>query len=98
MKLGLLLLLSLALGACAMAPVAPRASLFEDGAFAPPSEPVDAKAIFALSPEMRQFLDTYIRPSVMRSLAREQRLDHLCLAVAAGIGRAALLRNVDIRV
>jgi Tfp pilus assembly protein PilF len=77
MKLGLLLLLSLALGACAMAPIAPRASLFEDGAFAPPSEPIDAKAIFALSPEMRQFLDTYIRPSVMGNGPRDGLVDAL---------------------
>jgi len=77
MKVALLLLLSLALGACAMAPVAPHEDLFQDSAFAPPSEPVDVKAIFTLSPEMRQFLDTYILPSVTSNGPREGLVDAL---------------------
>ena len=77
MRLGLLLLLSLALGACATAPVPPRASLFEDAAFAPPSEPIDVKSIFALSPEMRHFLDTSIRPNVVSSGLRDGLVDAL---------------------
>jgi tetratricopeptide (TPR) repeat protein len=63
MKLGLVLLLSLLLGACASAPMTPPAALFQDSAFAPASERIDPKEIFALSPQMRQFLDTRIAPN-----------------------------------
>jgi len=77
MKLALVLVLSLLLGACALAPVTPRAELFQDSAFAPPSEPIDVKAVFALSPEMRQFLNTHIRPSVTSYGPREGLVDAL---------------------
>ena len=49
--------------------------MIEDGAFAPPSEPIDVKAVFALSPEMRHFLDTSIRRSVMTSGLRNGLVD-----------------------
>ena len=77
MRLALPLLLWLALGGCAMAPLAPRTGLFDDAAFAAPSEPIDVEAIFALSPEMHQFLDRYIRPSVMGNGPREGLVDAL---------------------
>lgn len=64
MKLALLLVLSLLLGACASTPVPPSAALFQDAAFAPPSQRIDASATFALSPRMREFLDTRILPDV----------------------------------
>ena len=46
------------LAACASSPmVAPDgASLFVDTAFAPPSHPIDAAEVFALSPAMREYL------------------------------------------
>jgi Flp pilus assembly protein TadD len=45
------------LAACAPVPVAPDgASLFVDSAFAPPGRPIDPAQVFALSPEMRQYL------------------------------------------
>jgi Tfp pilus assembly protein PilF len=56
------LLLSSLLGACATAPVTPAATLFQDSAFAAPAERVDVADIFALSPEMHQFLDAQITP------------------------------------
>lgn len=56
------LLLSLLLAACATAPVAPPPELFQDSAFAPPSERIDTRDIFALSPEMKRFLDARIAP------------------------------------
>jgi tetratricopeptide (TPR) repeat protein len=64
MKLAIVLVLSLMLGACASAPVPPAAALFHDAAFAAPSERIDASATFALSPQMREFLDTRILPNV----------------------------------
>jgi hypothetical protein len=42
--------------------VAPPGVCFEDSAFAPPSERIDAADIFALSPEMQQFLNSHITP------------------------------------
>jgi tetratricopeptide (TPR) repeat protein len=54
-----LLLLSLMLGACAVAPPAPQADLFlADRLFAAPSEPVDAGKVFAVSQDMRRYLAT----------------------------------------
>jgi Tfp pilus assembly protein PilF len=65
------------LGGCAMAPVAPPGSLFEDNAFAPPSERIDAADIFALSPEMQQFLNAYITPYAHDSARRLALVDAL---------------------
>jgi len=54
-----LLLLSLMLGACAVAPPAPQADLFlADRLFAAPSEAVDAGKVFAVSQDMRRYLAT----------------------------------------
>jgi tetratricopeptide (TPR) repeat protein len=60
----LVLVLSSMLGACATAPVAPPATLFQDSAFAAPAERMDPADIFALSPDMRQFLDARVVPYV----------------------------------
>ena len=62
MKLGILLVLSSMLCACAMSPPVPPASMFQDSAFAAPSERIEAADIFALSPEMKQYFDTRIAP------------------------------------
>ena len=60
----LALLLCLALAACADAPLPPQASgsppLFADASFAPPSERLSAADVFAVSPEMRAYLDTRV--------------------------------------
>ncbi|MBV8633662.1 MAG: hypothetical protein JO002_04170, partial [Burkholderiaceae bacterium] len=55
------------LAACASGPKQPgiaeetaRPSIYDDAAFAPPSVVIDPADIFALSPEMRSFLDTKI--------------------------------------
>ncbi len=48
---------------CAIAPEAPPdATYFADARFAAPSEPVDPRAVFALSDEMRAYLDDEIQP------------------------------------
>ena len=47
-----------------------RWALFEDNAFAPPSERVDTCRHLALSPEMQQFLDAHIAPSANAGGAR----------------------------
>ncbi|HEY1325799.1 MAG TPA: tetratricopeptide repeat protein [Casimicrobiaceae bacterium] len=76
MKLGAVLVLSLMLAACATAPVAPPSALFEDSAFAPPSERIDADDIFAVSAEMKQFIDTRIEPNATSGV-RQALLDAL---------------------
>jgi len=61
MKAWGVLLVCLALGACANAPVAqPPHYLFDDGLFAAPSEPMRADEVFALSEEMKRYVDTEI--------------------------------------
>lgn len=62
MKLVFLLVLSSMLAACAMVPPAPPAALFQDSAFAPPSERIEAADIFAMSPEMKQYFQARIGP------------------------------------
>jgi tetratricopeptide (TPR) repeat protein len=61
MKTWGILVLCLALGGCASAPVpqAPQ-QLFEDELFAAPSEPIRAEDIFALSDEMKRYVGTEI--------------------------------------
>src|SRR5881394_1535727 len=50
-------LLAVLLAGCASAPAPPSAPpLFEDAAFAPPSERIDAADVFALSEPMRRFV------------------------------------------
>lgn len=54
-------LAALLLAACATAPgTSGPAPMFRDDLFAPPSESVGAEDLFALSPEMRHYLDTEI--------------------------------------
>jgi Flp pilus assembly protein TadD len=58
---GLLGLAALLVAACATLPGNHGpAPMFRDDLFAPPSEPVGAEGLFALSPEMRHYLDTEI--------------------------------------
>jgi tetratricopeptide (TPR) repeat protein len=53
------------LGACASAPPAPSPGvLFEDGAFAPASQPIAAADVFALSDDMRRYLDHELADSL----------------------------------
>jgi tetratricopeptide (TPR) repeat protein len=55
------LALALLLGACAAAPpAAPVDRLFADHLFKPPAEPVDATEVFAVSPEMKDYLATTV--------------------------------------
>jgi tetratricopeptide (TPR) repeat protein len=57
--------LLLALAGCASAPPAPPPeTLFEDAAFAPPSRPVVATDAFAMSDEMRRYLDRELADSL----------------------------------
>jgi tetratricopeptide (TPR) repeat protein len=57
------------LGGCASAPTAPPrvpTQLFEDSAFAAPSQPIDVAQIFALSPAMKHYLDVEIAAQLRR--------------------------------
>jgi Tfp pilus assembly protein PilF len=59
------LLLCVCLAACAETPVPPpSAALFQDALFAAPSERVDADDVFALSDEMRQYIDNQLADSL----------------------------------
>lgn len=62
------ILLSMALAACAHAPASIDASeeLFADSSFAPPSERIAAADIFAISPEMRAYLNSRVAEEVAR--------------------------------
>ncbi len=56
-----LLLLSLLLAGCASAPPAPQdARFFRDAQFRPASQVIDVGDVFALSPEMREYLDAQV--------------------------------------
>jgi Flp pilus assembly protein TadD len=64
----------LLLAACASAPRATGPNpMFPDALFAPPSEPIGAGDLFALSPGMREYLDTEIAGQ-MRSKNRQNAL------------------------
>ena len=68
------LLLTVLLSACATAPApVPNESLFNDSLFAAPSERIDVKEVFALSPEMKDFLTGPIAVQ-LRSLGRQRGL------------------------
>ena len=63
MKSWTVLLVTLLLAACASNPVPQRPdALFNDALFGPPSERIGADGLFALSPEMKQFLNATIMP------------------------------------
>ena len=51
------------LGGCASQTprVAPAQQLFHDQLFQPPSAPIDTASVFALTPEMRDYVNAYMR-------------------------------------
>ena len=65
------------LGACASAPPGPPprvpTHLFEDSAFAAPTQPIDPAQIFALSPAMKHYLDVELSAQ-LRSMGRQRGL------------------------
>jgi len=78
MKTWAALLLCLMLAACATTPVLPPAAgLFRDALFAAPSETISAADIFALSAEMRRYLDEDVARQVRNQGARQALLDAL---------------------
>jgi tetratricopeptide (TPR) repeat protein len=59
------LLLCFCLAACAEAPLAPASpQLFDDARFAAPAERIDAADVFALSDEMRRYIDNELADSL----------------------------------
>jgi Tfp pilus assembly protein PilF len=72
----LLVLLSGGIGGCAAptASINPKAELFADSAFSPPSERVDAADLFTLSPEMRDYLHSAGFSTLIRSKGKERGL------------------------
>ena len=80
MRIGLaaVALSAVLLGACASAPPAiSPVGLLDDAAFAPPSERIDQADIFALSPEMKQFIETRIAPQLKGSGPRQALMEAL---------------------
>jgi len=75
LRRALLIALLASLTACASAPLVPAAppSLLADARFAPAKEPVDAKALFTLSPAMQRYAEDVLRPA-MRHGSAEQAL------------------------
>lgn len=96
MKTAAALLLSFGLVACASAPpMPPPASLFHDGLFAAPSEPIDPADAMAVSPAMRKYLAEKILAGP-RFVDRKQQLidalyrkDELLLEYDAAVTRTA---------
>jgi tetratricopeptide (TPR) repeat protein len=74
---GLYLLLALLLSACASAPVADTAALFDDGDFAPRNEAIDGDGVLAPSPRMLDFVASDIAPAQRRKGARQALVDAL---------------------
>jgi Tfp pilus assembly protein PilF len=74
MKPWTVLLVTLLLAGCATNPGPQRPDgIFNDAAFGPPSERISADDLFALSPEMKQYLNTTIAP-VARAKGGQQGL------------------------
>ena len=78
-KAGLLALTALLSGCASTPSLAPSevSALFRDSAFKAPTQPIDDKALFALSPEMRQFLNKEVAEQVRHRGARWGLLDAL---------------------
>jgi Flp pilus assembly protein TadD len=72
----LLVLFSGGISGCATRPasVEPKADLFADASFAPPSERVDAADLFTLSPAMRDYLHSAGFGTLVRSMGKERGL------------------------
>ena len=71
-----MLSLCVALAGCAGAPLAPQppaTHLFDDAAYAPPTQRIDATQLFALSDAMRHYLDVEIAGS-LRANGRQRGL------------------------
>jgi Tfp pilus assembly protein PilF len=72
------LLCALLLGACATSPIAPRSqALFNDHLFAPPSQRVRADDVFALSEDMKLFLNQRLTGHPLDSDTRAALIDAL---------------------
>jgi Tfp pilus assembly protein PilF len=56
MKVWSIVAIVLALAGCASAPSQPPATVFNDALFSPPSQPIRAADVFAVSPEMKAFI------------------------------------------
>jgi Flp pilus assembly protein TadD len=79
MRIALTLLVALALAGCATtaAPPAAERSLFHDAAFAPPSERIDARDVFAVSEAMRRYLREEIADQIARKGPQQGLFDAL---------------------
>lgn len=77
----LLALASLLLAGCGSPPLqrpeAPPPQLFADALFTPPAQAIDATRVFALSPEMREYLQRVILPASRRVGAQQALLEAL---------------------
>jgi thioredoxin-like negative regulator of GroEL len=79
----LALLMTLLLSACSTAPLVPTGTVFDDGLFAAPSQPVDRSQVFALSDAMKRYLEVDLaadvrhrgeRAALADALSRRERL------------------------
>jgi hypothetical protein len=75
MKPWIAIAFSVLLAACATAPPQGGETFFEDALFRPASERIDAADVFAVSPEMREFLDKDIAELVMHKGSQQGLFD-----------------------
>jgi Tfp pilus assembly protein PilF len=72
--------LALALSACALGPLRsepPVRSLFDDAAFVPPTEAIDASSVLAFTPAMRAYFTDHVQPRIRYQGERTALLDAL---------------------
>ena len=87
--------IALLTGCASVPPVPPPETIFRDALFAPGSQSIDARDLFALTPAMQDYLDRQVRPQ-LRSRGQRQGLidalysrDHLKLEYDASMTRNA---------
>jgi Flp pilus assembly protein TadD len=87
----LLAFLIVLLAGCASPPPAPTDGLYKDSAFGPPSSPVSTENLFALSPEMRDYLNS----PEFKAYLRNNGKDHGLLKALYTSGKTGLKLDYD---
>ncbi|MES2684194.1 MAG: tetratricopeptide repeat protein [Pseudomonadota bacterium] len=76
-RCAVLLSMALLLSACTTAPVLRDAPTLADALFQPPTTPVDASQVFALTPAMQHYANTVLAPAMRHDSAEQALVDAL---------------------